>query len=65
VALVIGASMLALWRSADRRLRPSAELTLLLAVLFPMLPVTILCAWVDLEITAGIAVWLALRERSR
>ena len=65
VALVIGAATLALWRSADHRLRPRAEHALLLAVLFPLLPGMIVFAWVDLEIVAGIAIWLALRERSR
>jgi hypothetical protein len=65
VAVIIGVAMLVLWRRADDRLRPRAEHALLLAVLFPLLPGMILFAWVDLEIAAGLAVWLALRERSR
>ncbi len=65
VAAAIGAALWALWRRADQLLRPRAEHALLLAVLFPLLPGMILFAWVDLEIAAGIAVWLALRERSR
>jgi hypothetical protein len=65
VAALIGAAMLALWRRADGDLRPRAEHALLLALLFPMLPGMIVFAFVDLEIAAGIAVWLALRERSR
>jgi hypothetical protein len=65
VAMAIGAAMMALWRCADHRMRPRTEYALLLAVLFPLLPGMILFAWVDLEIAAGIAVWLALRERSR
>ncbi len=65
VAAAIGAAMWVLWRRADHRLRPRAEYALLLTLLFPLLPGMILFAWVDLEIAAGIAVWLALRERSR